>query len=174
MEIARRGGSGPLLPCETRMTTIYLRRTLGGFAPDKEEDHDACKRLKMGEIVRAEVVRPRNILYFRKWWALVKVGYELWEETCPRHQHKGMDVLPEFDRFRRDVTILAGFAKPVVNVRGELRLEAESIAFGNMTEDRFDALYSATIDVLLQKVLTGRGISESQLRTMADLVMDFA
>ena len=156
------------------MTDIYLRRTANGFSPDSDEDAKLCQRFKMGEVVRADVVRPRNLLFFRKWWALVKVGYELWEETCPRHQHKGMDVLPEFERFRRDVTILAGFAKPVVNIKGELRLEAESIAFGNMTEDRFDQLYSATIDVLLQKVLTGKGISESQLRNMADLVMDFA
>lgn len=156
------------------MTDIYLRRTANGFAPDSDEDAKACSRFKMGEVVRADVVRPRNLNFFRKWWALVKVGYELWEETCPRHQHKGMDVLPEFERFRRDVTILAGFAKPVVNIRGELRLEAESLAFGNMTEDRFDKLYSATIDVLLQKVLTGKGVSESQLRNMADLVMDFA
>ena len=156
------------------MTTIYLRKTLGGFLPDTEEDQEKCKRFKMGDVCKAEVVNPRNYKFLRKWFALLKVGYDLWEETCPRHKHKGVDVLPDFERFRRDVTILSGFAKTVVNIRGELRLEAESVAFANMSEERFEELYSATINVLLHKVLTGRGISEMLLRNMADLVLDFA
>ena len=156
------------------MTTLFLRKTLGGFVPDTEEDHEKLKRFKMGDVCKAEVVNPRNYKFFRKWWALVKVGYELWEETCPRHKHRGQDVMPNFERFRRDVTVLAGFAKPVVNVRGELRLEAESIAFANMGEERFEELYQQTINVLLTKVLTGRGFTEEKLRQMADSVMEFA
>ena len=101
------------------------------------------------------------------------MGFGLWEELCPRHTYKGEIVQPDFNKFRRDVTILAGFSKPVVNVRGELRLEAESIAFGNMTEERFEALYSATINVLLHKVLAGSGVTEERLRAMADSVMEF-
>ena len=156
------------------MTTIYLRKTLGGLMPDTEEDQEKLKRFKMGDVCKAEITNPRNVKFFRKWWALVKVGYELWEETCPRHKHKGMDVLPNFERFRRDVTVLAGFAKATVNVRGELRLEAESISFANMDEEHFEELYSQTINVLLQKVLTGRGITEERLRKMSESVMDFA
>lgn len=157
------------------MTDLYLRRTLTGFAPDTDADMKAMSRFKLNEVVRADVKKPRNLGYFRKWWALVKVGYELWEETCPRHLYKGMEVLPDFDRFRRDVTILAGCARPVINVKGEMRLEAESIAFGNMTDERFDDLYNATINVLLNKVLAASsGITEKRLREMADSVMEFA
>lgn len=157
------------------MTTIYLRKTLGGFLPDTEEDQEKCKRFKMGDVCKAEVVNPRNYKFHRKFFALMKVGFELWEETCPRHKHRGVDVLPNLDRFRRDVTVLAGFAHPIVNIRGELRLEPESIAFASMGEERFEELYSKVIDVLLNKVLTtSRGITEEKLRQMADSVMDFA
>lgn len=156
------------------MTTIYLRKTLQGFAPDTEDDQDAVRRFKLGEVVRAKVTRARNLAFFRKWWALVKVGYGLWEELCPRPTYKGEIVHPDFDRFRRDVTILAGFSRPVVNIRGEVRVEAESIAFGNMSEARFEALYSATINVLLHKVLAGSGVTEEKIRAMANSVMEFA
>ena len=156
------------------MTTIYLRKTMGGFLPDTDEDQEKCRRFKMGDVCKAEIVNPRNYKFLRKWFALLKVGYELWEETCPRHKHKGQDVLPNFERFRRDVTVLAGCATAVVNVRGELRLEPESVSFANMTDERFEELYSGTINVLLNKVLTGRGLTEERLRKMADSVMEFA
>ena len=156
------------------MTTLYLRKTMGGFLPDTEEDQEKCRRFKMGDVCKAEIVNPRNYKFLRKWFSLVKVGYELWEETCPRHKYKGEDVMPNFDRFRRDVTVLAGFFNPTVNIRGELRLDAESISFANMGEDRFEELYSETINVLLQKILYGRGITEDKLRQMADSVMGFS
>lgn len=156
------------------MTDIFLRRTLSGFAPDTDDDQEAVKRFRLNEVVRADVVKPRNIRFHRKWFALVKVGYQLWEEFCPRHQYNGTEVLPEFERFRKDVTILAGYAKPVINVKGELRLEAESISFASMDDERFEKLYSATINVLLNKILAGRGITEDRLRAMAEAVLEFA
>lgn len=155
------------------MTTLYLRKAANGLIPDTESDGERMKRFRIGEVVKAEVTRPRNIRFFRKWWALVKVGYELWEELCPPHEYRGQPVLPEFDRFRRDVTILAGFARPVINVQGELRLEPESIAFGSMDEDRFEDLYNATINALLNKVLKNTDVDEKRLRMMADQIVEF-
>jgi hypothetical protein len=156
------------------MTTLFLRRTMGGFAPDTEQDQEACKRFKMGGIVKAEIVVPRNYYFFKKWWALITVGFGLWAELCPPQYHKGHPVLPNIERFRKDVTIMTGHRHMVVNLDGELRWEADSIAFGNMVEETFEKLYSATIDVLLQKVLADRGITEERLREMANSVMDFA
>lgn len=155
------------------MTTVYLRKTLQGFVPDTDEDHDAAKRFRLGQVAKAEITNPRNVRFFRKWWALVKVGFDLWEETGIRLQHQGVEVLPNFERFRKDVTILAGFHHPVVNVRGELRLEADSIAFGKMDEETFDKLYSATLTALVHKVMKGR-VSEERLLEMAEAVEDFA
>ena len=156
------------------MTTVYLRKTMGGFLPDTEEDQEKCKRFRMGDICKAEIVIPRNYEFFKKWWALVTVGYQLWSELCPPTFHRGTPVQPNIERFRKDVTIMAGYRHLVVNIHGEIRWEADSISFGNMLETTFDKLYSATIDVLLQKVLVGRGITEDRLREMAESVMDFA
>ncbi len=155
------------------MTTLYLRKVGNGFVPDTEKDHEACKRFRMGQVVKAEVTVPRNLAFFRKWWALVQVGFELWEETGVRAQWKGEEVRPDFERFRKDVTILAGFGRPVVNLNGEVRYEAESISFGGMDEERFEALYTATLTTIVQKVMRGR-ISEQRLKEMAEAVEEFA
>ena len=212
------------------MTTLHLIRTASGaFVPATEEDADAAKRFKVGETVRMELRAMRNGNFHRKYFSLLKVAFDMWEETLPAQQYHGRDVLPEFDRFRRDVIIMAGFFRPVWSVRksddvhvtdemvaaaitaakghaadalmwrsgawragigaairaamliwlranpsGSLRVEAESIAWSKMTEERFEKLYSKTIDVILSKILPNRGLSEQSLRGWACRVLEYA
>lgn len=154
------------------MSVVHLRRVPQGFVPDTDEDWQACQRFKVGMVAKADVVNPRNLPFFRKWFALVKVGFGLWEETGVVAIYKGEEIRPNFDRFRKDVTILAGYHHAVVNINGELRLEADSIAFGNMDEDTFQKLYNATLATIVQKVMRGR-ISEERLREMAERIEEF-
>lgn len=155
------------------MTTLHLRKTLQGFVPDTERDHEAAKRFKLGSTVKADITNPRNLRFFRKWWALVQVAFEMWEEIGVRATYKGEEVRPNFERFRKDVTILAGYHHPVVNLRGEVRMEADSISFGNMDEETFEKLYNATLATIVSKVMQGR-VSEDRLREMAEAVEEFA
>jgi hypothetical protein len=107
------------------MNRIYLRRVQQGFIPDTAEDWEKAKRYKLGAVVKAEVTNPRNLAFFRKWWALITVGFDLWEELCPRIQYKGQDVAPNIERFRKDLIILCGYSTPTLNIKGELRMEAD-------------------------------------------------
>lgn len=163
------------MDAEALMTSLHLLRTASGaFIPATEEDADLAKRFKVGSISRVELRLMRNAQFHRKFFSLLKVAYDLWEDTLPAQQYHGRDVLPDFDRFRRDVIIMAGFFRPVWNARGELRVEAESIAFSSMTEERFEKLYSATINVILQKILPNRGLTEQGLREWAERVLEYA
>lgn len=157
------------------MTTLHLIRTASGaFVPATDEDREAAKRFKTGTTVRMELRSMRNGEFHRKFFALVKVAYDLWADTMPAQEYRGQPVLPDFDRFRRDLTIMAGFFRPVWNARGELRVEAESLSWATMTEERFEQLYSKTIDVILQKILPDKGLTEPELRHWADRVLEFA
>lgn len=156
------------------MSEIYLTKTASGsLAPASEEDAALLKRFKTGAVVRCEVSGMRNYEFHRKWFALVKFAYDHWSDTA-NLTYKGQPVLPSFDRFRRDITILAGHGYPVANLRGEVRFEADSISFANMTPETFEALYSATIDVVLNRILTGKGYSEETLRALVDQTLAFA
>jgi hypothetical protein len=156
---------------------ILLIKTPSGFMPADDEAQEQCKKFRLGSLARLDVVQMRNGAFFRKWWALVKLGYDYFVDTCETQEYKGQQVRPEFDRFRKDVTILAGFYRPVWNVNGEMRIEPESLAWANMTEERFAKLYDATIDVLLKKVFNGkrmRAWTEEELRSVADQIAEFA
>jgi hypothetical protein len=156
---------------------ITLIRTPLGFSPADDEAQECMKHFPLGSVGRLDVKLMRNYQFFKKWWALVKLGFDYWAESCHPTEYKGQLVLPNFQRFRKDVTIMAGFYEPTWNLKGEMRVEAESLAWANMSEERFTELYDATIRVLLQMVFNGKNAkrwTESQLRSVTDQVLAFA
>lgn len=154
-----------------------LIRGEAGLVPADDDTREWFGRLKLGSTIHAEARQMRNGAFFRKWWALVKLGYDYWSENVETLEYQGEKVLPEFDRFRRDVTITAGFYHPVVNLKGEIRIEAESLRWSSMSEERFAQLYDATINVLLRRVFNGKvcpSWTEAELRAVAEQIMEFA
>jgi len=156
---------------------LIFQKGATGLLPACEEAAEWLKKKKFGSTILVEPREMRNGAFFRKWWALVKLGYDYWSESAQTIEFKGQPVLPDFDRFRKDVTISAGFYYPVVNLKGEVRIEPESLKWASMTEERFEKLYSATIQVLLQRVFNGticKRWSEEDLRSVADQILSFA
>lgn len=156
------------------MATLHLVKTPDAFmVPATDDDVERMRRFKVGAVYRLELSEMRNGRFFRKWWVLAKIAYDIWAPTMPAQEFHGVAVLPDFGRFRKDLTIMAGFFRPVWNARGEMRVEPESLAWASMTEERFEKLYSATIDAILHKILPGRGLTEQQLREWAERVIEF-
>lgn len=156
---------------------LLFQKGATGLIPACEESTEWLRKKKLGATVLVDPREMRNGRFFRKWWALVKLGYDYWSECAATIQFKGQAVLPEFDRFRKDITILAGFYHPVVNLKGEVRIEAASLKWAKMSEEEFTKLYDATIQVMLQRVFNGtvcKSWTESELRSVADQIMQFA
>lgn len=125
-----------------------------------KEDKRAWRRfwkkttsMEPGECAVVEMRFPRNQRFHRKFFALLELGFESWEPKRKRKQYKGMAVEKNFEQFREDVTILAGFYEQTFNLRGEMKLKAKSISFANMDDVEFEHVYSAVADVLLREVL---------------------
>lgn len=156
---------------------LLFTKGVSGLVPACEESKDWLAKKKLGATIMVEPREMRNGAFFRRWWALVKLGYDYWSECAQTVQYKGENVLPEFERFRKDVTILAGHYHPVVNVKGEVRIEADSLKWASMDEDTFGKLYDKTIQVLIQRVFNGeitKAWTEEELRSVVDQVLEFA
>lgn len=135
------------------MTDVTLMKGPGGMlVPCDEGAREFIDKMKAGAGCRATIRKVRNIRFHRKFFAMLQVGFDAWEP--PEQTHRGLPVQKNFERFRKDVTIAAGFYEPVSNLKGEVRAEAASISFSNMDDAEFERVYSAVADVLLQKVLT--------------------
>lgn len=135
------------------MTAIVLAKAAGGaLIPLDQQAVDFLAKLKLGAGVTVEIKRHRNPGLHKKYFALLNLAYEAWEPTAATY--KGEAVGKNFDQFRNDVTVLAGHYEMAVNLRGETRLTAKSISFGNMSAEDFEDLYSATVNVILAKIMT--------------------
>lgn len=152
------------------MAAIALAKHGATFAPADAQSAARASRLGDGEVIQADVRFRRNGKFHRKFFALLNYAYEVWEPDMPTY--KGQVCAKNFDRFREDITILAGYGEPVVNVRGEVRMQAKSIAFRSMEDDEFAELYSAVLDVLLKKVLTNH--TAEDVERVVENLMGFA
>ena len=97
-------------------------------------------------------MKPRNYKFLQKFMVLMQYSFDNWEPD--QVTYKGEIVAKEFNRFRKDITIMAGHHYTTFDFNGNVHLHAKSIAFGSMEEEDFEKLYSAVIDVILKKVLT--------------------
>ena len=156
------------------MADVFLMKLpSGALAPADQAAAEAIERIRSGSIVSAKITQPLNVRFHRKFFAMVAYLYDIWHETVEPISHKGQEVKPSRDRFRRDLIILSGRFDATYNVLGELRLEAKSISFASMDEIAFEELYSSVIDVALSKVLNGRGMTPEKVRAAVDRILAF-
>jgi hypothetical protein len=159
------------------MAEVTLVKINGALAPYDEEAEELLKKIKVGRPVRCKIVRIRSWEFHKKFFALVRVAYDIWSELYPPKTVKmrGVDtpVATSEEQFRRDLTILAGYYEATYTIKGEVRVVAKSISFDAMDQDEFEKLFSQCINVILTKILTSSDLSEDVLRASVDRVMGF-
>ena len=138
------------------MDIFVIKMPDGNLMPASEHDRELLRHIKSMQPCRVKLTRIRNYAFHRKWFALVKYAFENWEpavkvKECRKAWAEGAHK--DFDRFRKDITILAGYYDATYRLNGEVLLEAKSISFGAMDEDEFQKLYEATIEVIVKHVL---------------------
>jgi len=111
--------------------------------------------LAPGEFAVVEFVIPRNAKFHRKFFSMLNFAFDSWEPKRTRKTYKGKEVVKNFERFRKDVLIMAGFYDQTFDLRGNMKLEAHSISFSSMDDAEFEQVYSAVATVIIEHVLTG-------------------
>ena len=144
---------------------IILFKANGSLHPLNDIERKKLEGFKHGEGVRVKLTRMRNYEFHKKYFALLSLAYDYWEppESDAWDDGKFIGAEKNFERFRKDVTILAGFYEQYVRVDGSTRIEPKSISFGSMSEDEFSELYTKTIDAIIKHVLpqfTGEELQE--------------
>ena len=151
----------------------YFRKIQGGLlAPDDEETTEFLYKKKIGCILSGEFTEPRNYEFHKKFFALIDFAFDHWEPG-KLQDAKWKDVRPEKNkkRFRKDLTILAGYYDAHYRVDGSVRIEAQDISFASMSQEEFEKLYSNVVDVVLQKILVN--YTGEELEKAVNNVMSF-
>lgn len=127
---------------------ITALRTPQGFTPRSEFDWEQIAKIKIGAQCTMEIKEQRNPHFHNMVMSLLRFGYQQWDA--------GADVsgqYRDFDVFRDEVTILAGFYTVYFSMLDQrLHYKAESISYGNMSQQRFEAYFTAIKRVIWREI----------------------
>lgn len=130
---------------------MALVKVHGVLVPGNDETTERLEKLKTGDVLRGDFKKARNGLFLRKFFALLDIGYDAWEPGELDTKRGAPEKNRE--RFRAQVTVMAGFYNPVFNIDGSVQLIPKSVSFAKMDEDEFGQVYSAVANVLLANIL---------------------
>jgi len=137
------------------MTAVLMRRTISGLAADDEAATDVLRRIPVGNVVRVDVRRPRNLSAHRRYWALVNLVYS------------NSDVYASTDAAHGHIKLLAGEADTVMNRdTGETFLIPKSISFSAMDEDAFQDFWKRAVKAVVEHILPGVTAPEVEMEVL--------
>ena len=134
----------------------------GAFlAPYDTESEEWLEKKTDGKFFEVEIKSPRNYRFHKKFFALLCISYPYWTPPKIQSPIDGSDILGNEELFREKVLIAAGHCEWVINHKNQPVLKAKSISYDALpTDDIFEPVYSACVDVVIQKVLIGYTIEE--------------
>lgn len=150
---------------------LHVTKSLSGWLPADDEARECHARQKLGQLCTADFKQVRNARFLRKYFALLNFAFDYWE--CGDAEWRGQQVQKNFERFREDVQILAGYGEPVWAINGELRMRSKSISFAKMDEQTFGKIYNSVLNVLLDRVMRAKGFSKESIESAVNQLIDF-
>lgn len=106
------------------MSAWFYRRG-GSLVP---EDPDTLRKLKESEAVQVTIVRPRNLAWFRKYWAICRA---IGENQDPARDEDSIDA---------ELRILAGHFDVLYLNGHEVRVP-KRLAFAKLSEQKWEGLW---------------------------------
>ncbi len=119
----------------------FIKYPGGILHPATDIEAERMKRFKTGEMFEVEIRNARNPSFHRKVFDFLNFVFEFWQDD-----REFVDPVAQFERFRKEMTITAGYYNKVFNLQGEFRLEAKSISFSKMSQEEFEHLYIALVN----------------------------
>lgn len=110
------------------MARIYLKRTLNGFVAADEPSLEVLRKYKIGEVYRADVVKPRSYQHHKLCMALLNLTYLNLPENIS-------GAFPTFDSFRYAVAEKSGHVIEYTTLDGEIKAMPGSISYDAIPDD---------------------------------------
>lgn len=117
------------------MARMFLRRTLSGFIPADEPSLELMRKYKLGQVYRADIVKPRSYAHHKLIFALLTLTFE------------NQDRFDNFEIFRKAVTFAAGHVTEYPSIDGEIIREPASISYDSLDEVQFTKVAGAMMTV---------------------------
>lgn len=142
------------------MPECFVKKSGKNTLEVEEAAEKYLRRFRLGEDFLISLKRPRNLAFHRKFMALLRYAFE------------NQERYEDFEAFRKEVTMRAGWWEEHVHVTGQISYTAKSIAFAKMDELQFDELYRKAITAIIEHFLVG--MDPEELDAAVEEVLGFA
>ena len=133
---------------------IQMVKQPGGLlVPAFDTDVERLEKFKTGEVYPVEVRLARNPAFHGKVFKFFQFCFEHW--AADKTDERFKPTAAQFDTFRKNLTVLAGYKEVTFTIDGRLRVDAKSLAFNNMDQAEFEECYSALINAAIAHVFSG-------------------
>lgn len=137
---------------------------------DQDQAAELRKLLRYGQPVEIEIRIGDDNQLRRRWFKLLKFAFQYWD---PPALSNGIVPRPNFDRFRKLVTIMSGFYRERSHPDGSATVDALSTAVGEMSAEDFAVLYRETNQILIDRVLAAKGFTQEQIDRAVDQLLRY-
>jgi hypothetical protein len=124
-----------------------IKQPGGVLLPVSDMELEKLNRFKTGEQYSIEIKLTRNPAFHRKVFAFFNFCFKYWK--CDK---EFQSETRQFDVFRNNLTVIAGFYDQYVSIHGEVRVEAKSLSFSSMTQEEFEECYNALVNAAMKHV----------------------
>jgi len=143
------------------MKIRMVKESGGLFRPADDVEQEKTIRFKTGEHYDVDIKLSRNPAFLRKVMVFFRFCFEHWDGD---KVHEFCSETEQLERFRKDLTILAGYWVQTERLDGTFRTEAKSLAFASMTEEVFQECYLSLIRAALKHIFHSADVNtENQL-----------
>jgi hypothetical protein len=114
---------------------VWLKRTLSGFVPADDENSELVKKYKIGELYRADIVKPRSGPHHRLCFSLLSLTFS------------NQDVYTDARKFRRALAWEVGHVDEVMLSTGEVVKFPRSLSYDDVDQAEFQILFPKLMTV---------------------------
>lgn len=140
--------------------------------PSDQQGVELVQSLKIGDDIGASLTKARNAKFHRKFFALLNLCFGYFEP--PKREWQGVEAVKNFDVFREQITILAGYFDVTYNLDGSIKVKAKSISFAKMDDIEFSKLYNDVFTVLWNKVMRNiKGFTEAEMENVVNQMLSY-
>lgn len=127
-----------------------MKQPGGLLLPAFDTEAERLERFKSGFIFPVEIKQTRNPGFHGKVFSFLQFCFEHWsaDQTDARFKTSAA----QFDTFRKNLTVLAGYRDITFTIDGRTRVEPKSLSFANMEQGEFEECYSALINAAIQHI----------------------
>lgn len=143
------------------MKVNFIKQPGGILFPASDIEADRLKRIKSGIVYEIDIKGgdKRNRGFHGKVFAFFNFCFQYW--CADNTDYKFQCESAQFNSFRKDLTIKAGYFDWTVDIFGNAKPEARSLSFDSMDQEEFEACYSALIDAALATIFQGADMENS-------------